>query len=131
MEAVAALPAALVREFVAAAHGDLERVQALLAEQPMLVNAAWDWGGGDFETALGAAAHTGQRALAEHLLAHGARPDLFVAAMLGWLPVVQALLSIDPSLRDSPGPHGIPLFVHAEMGGEAAAPVLDFLRSLD
>src|SRR5687768_3257124 len=45
----------LVRGFVGAAHGDLEKVKAMLAEQPRLVNATWDWGGGDFETALGGA----------------------------------------------------------------------------
>jgi hypothetical protein len=48
-----------VEAFVANAHGDLEYVREALEEQPALVNAAWDWGGGDWETALGAAAHMG------------------------------------------------------------------------
>ena len=46
----------LVRDFVANSHGDIERVRVLLEEQPALINAAWDWGGGDWETGLGAAA---------------------------------------------------------------------------
>jgi hypothetical protein len=50
----------LVREFVGKAHGDLGRVRELLQAQPRLVNAAWDWGGGDWETALGAAAHVAE-----------------------------------------------------------------------
>jgi len=45
------LEPALVREFVAKAHGDLERVYELLAEEPALVTAAWDWGEGNWETA--------------------------------------------------------------------------------
>ncbi len=32
---------------------------APVAAQPALLNAAWDWGGGDFETALAGAAHRG------------------------------------------------------------------------
>jgi len=39
----------LVKEFVMAAHVDLEKTKALLAETPALLNATWDWGGGDFE----------------------------------------------------------------------------------
>src|SRR5690606_28087384 len=92
----AALQQAMVQEFVAVAHGDLGRVQAMLAAEPALVNASWDWGGGDWETALGAAAHTGQVAIAAHLLAHGARMDIFCAAMMGKLAVVQAMLADDP-----------------------------------
>ena len=78
-----ALDRDLVREFVANSHGDLEAVRSALAGEPALANAAWDWGGGDWETGLGAAAHMGRRDIAELLLAHGARIDLFAAAMLG------------------------------------------------
>ncbi|MGZ9224325.1 MAG: hypothetical protein ACXW4M_02090 [Anaerolineales bacterium] len=52
----AALETTLVQEFVIAAHGNLERTQELLAQESGLINACWDWGGGDFETALGGAA---------------------------------------------------------------------------
>lgn len=35
----------LVREFVMAAHGDLEKVQELLVESPSLLHASYNWGG--------------------------------------------------------------------------------------
>jgi hypothetical protein len=95
------------------------------------VNACWDWGGGDFETALGAAAHTGQREIALFLLSHGARMDLFAAAMLGRLDIVKATLEGVPEARQALGPHGIPLLVHAQVGGPAAAKVLAYLESLE
>ena len=120
----------LVEEFVGKAHGDLDRVEELLRETPALVNASWDWGGGDWETGLGAAAHMGRRDIALSLLAAGARLDVFAAAMLGELPTVKAILAAFPGLRGAKGPHGIPLLAHAEKGGEQAAAVVDYLRSL-
>src|SRR5580700_7626770 len=48
-----------------------------------LVYAARDWGGGDWETALGGASHTGHREIALYLLSQGARIDSYCAAMLG------------------------------------------------
>lgn len=57
MQPKTALQASLVQEFVGVAHGDLNRVQELLGQEPGLIHACWDWGGGDFESALGAAAH--------------------------------------------------------------------------
>ena len=120
----------LVEEFVDVAHTDLERTKELLAQEPALVNATWDWGGGDFETALGAAAHMGNAAIAKFLLEHGARLDIFAAAMLGKLEIVKAALEAYPDAINTPGPHGIPLITHAEMGGEDAKAVLDHLKSL-
>ena len=73
-----ALSAKAVEEFVGKAHGDLDRVQELLQQEPALVNAAWNWGGGGWETALGAAAHMGRKDIAELLLARGARIDRVV-----------------------------------------------------
>ena len=67
------------------AHADLDEVKRLLAQEPALVKAAWDWGGGDFETGLGAAAHMGHREIALFLLENGAALDLFAAAMLGYV----------------------------------------------
>ena len=122
------LEADLVRDFVANAHGDVDRVRELLGREPALVNAAWDWGGGDWETGLGAAAHVGRREIALFLLEHGARMDIFAAAMLGHLDVVRAMVAAVPEVRNSRGPHGISLLRHAEAGGEAAAPVAEFLR---
>jgi hypothetical protein len=120
----------LVQDFVRSAHGNLERVTALVSEHPTLVNAVWDWGGGDWESGLGAAAHTGRREIAEFLLARGARMDVFAAAMLGHLDLVRAHLTAMPTALTEPGPHGIPLLTHAKMGGEAARPVLDYLQGV-
>lgn len=119
----------VVREFVNVAHGDLERVRELLSAQPALVNAAWDWGGGDWETGLGAAAHMGRRDIALHLLGNGARMDVFAAAMLGRLDVVRAIVAAVPDAPRWPGPHGISLLKHAEAGGTDAAPVVAFLNA--
>ena len=128
-ERPAALPPELVQEFVSVAHGDFDRTVALLAQTPALANAVWDWGGGDFESGLGAAAHMGRRDIALHLLAHGARFDLFAAAMLGQLDVVRAVLAAQPDLRHTAGAHGIPLLVHAQMGGPEAQAVVDWLET--
>jgi hypothetical protein len=130
MEAKPALTEVLVEEFVAKAHTDLVRVQEMLSQEPGLVNAVWDWGAGDFETALGAAAHMGATEIANYLLAHGARIDLFAAAMLGRLEIVTAILKAYPEAKDFPGPHGISLIEHAQAGGEDARPVAEFLDSL-
>jgi hypothetical protein len=61
------------------------------------------------------------------LLAHGARLDIFVAAMLGDVAVVEAILAVHPELRDAKGPHGISLESHAEAGGEQAQAVVALL----
>ncbi len=126
----APLDPVVVQEFVAKAHGDLSRVREILESEPKLVNAAWDWGGGDWETGLGGAAHMGRRDIALYLLDHGARLDLFAAAMLGQLEIVQAALRAFPGAADVRGPHGIPLLAHAKAGGEQAAAVVAFLEGL-
>ena len=131
MEKIPALETMIVEEFVIKAHGDLERVKEMLAQEPGLINATWDWGGGDFETALGAAGHMGRKDIANYLLEHGARLDIFVAAMLGKLEIVKAALSAYPKAKDIPGPHGIPLIAHAEAGGDDAKAVVEFLKSLE
>jgi ankyrin repeat protein len=125
--APAALDPVQVQAFVGNAHSDLDAVAAALVAEPRLANAAWDWGGGDWESALGAAAHMGRRDIAELLLEHGARLDVFAAAMLGDVDVVRAILAAHPELRNAAGPHGIPLRAHAEAGGEQALPVLELL----
>jgi hypothetical protein len=126
--APAALDPTQVQAFVGNAHGDLDAVRAALDAEPLLANAAWDWGGGDWESALGAAAHMGRRDIAELLLEHGAWLDIFAAAMLGEVEVVRAMLTAHPELRNATGPHGIPLRAHAEVGGEQALPVLELLN---
>lgn len=125
-----ALAPDLVKAFVGAAHGDLEKTKALLETTPSLINATWDWGGGDFETALGGASHMGRREIAEFLLERGARLDLFAAAMLGKLEVVKAALTAFPGAHLVPGPHKIPLIAHARKGGPAASEVVAFLEGI-
>jgi uncharacterized protein YndB with AHSA1/START domain len=128
----AAMPDALapdaVRDFVRTAHGGFDEVCAMLDGEPALVNAAWDWGGGDWETGLGAAAHMGRRDIAELLLERGARIDLFAAAMLGHAEIVRAILDVFPAMREALGPHGIPLIAHARKGGAEAAAVVELLE---
>jgi hypothetical protein len=118
-----------VREFVIAGHGDLEAVRRTLDAEPAMVNACWDWGGGDWETALGGASHMGRRDIALFLIERGARMDIFAAAMLGKTEIVRSMLDSFPALRDAEGPHGIPLAKHAEMGGEQASEVLELLST--
>jgi hypothetical protein len=120
----------LVREFVVKGHGDLNRVKELLEQEPQLVNATWDWGGGDFETAIGGAGHMGKIDIAEFLLSKGARMDVFVAAMLGKFNIVKSTLDEFPGLKSSKGPHGLTLLHHATKGGENAKLVLDYLKEI-
>jgi hypothetical protein len=61
----------VVREVVAVAHGNLKRLQELVDRRPTLALATWDWGFGDWETALGAASHVGNREIAESASAKG------------------------------------------------------------
>jgi hypothetical protein len=120
-------PPALAREMVGVSHGNLARVTELLALHPTLANAAWDWGFGDWETALGAASHMGNVAITTALLGKGARPTIFSAAMLGQLAVVQAFIAATPGIQGTPGPHGITLLAHAKAGGDAAKAVVAYL----
>ena len=124
-----ALAPDLVREFVQKAHADLAATKSMLAEQPALLNATWDWGGGDFEAAIGGAGHMGNREIAEFLISQGARFDVFVAAMLGKIDIVRAATAAYPMVVQSKGPHGISLLRHARAGGDAAKEVAEFLIS--
>ena len=121
---------ARVKRFVIAGHGNLAAVKAMLAEEPNVINGTIDWGRGDFETALGGASHMGRRDIAEFLLEHNARMDVFAATMLGKLDSVRAAIAAFPNVVNVSGPHGIPLILHAEKGGPAAKDVLEFLRPL-
>jgi hypothetical protein len=122
------LDRAAVREFVIAGHGNPDRVVQMLEQQPALLNASHNWTEGDWETALGGAAHCGRRDIARLLLERGARMDLFAAAMLDEIEVVRAIIVAQPSARTAPGPHGIPLLAHAEAG--KAHRVIEYLKSL-
>jgi len=123
-------PAELVREVVTVAHFDLKRVKELVESRPSLAKASWDWGFGDWESALGAASHMGNRPMAEYLISKGARPSIFSAAMLGQLDVVRAFVTAQPGVQRIRGPHSISLLAHAKSGGAGARNVHDFLQSL-
>lgn len=120
----------IVREVVGASHGRIERVRELVEASPALAGAAWDWGFGDWESALGAASHMGRRDIAELLIHHGARPNLFTFAMLGHLSVVKAYVEAMPGIQKIPGPHGITLLRHARAGGAQAEAVVGYLESV-
>jgi hypothetical protein len=117
----------LVGTFVGKSHFDFDTVRAMVKDHPQLVNCCWDWGGGDYETGLGAAAHTGGTKIAELLLDHGARLDLFAATMLGMPGVVRAAFEVLPESHKTRGPHGIPLLSHAVGGGEKSFELIGFL----
>jgi len=119
-----------VSAVVGASHGNLDVVRQLVTEQPALAKSAWDWGFGDWEAPLGAASHTGRHEIAELLIAHGAQPNVFSAAMMGDVDTVRAFLTADPTLIRMPGPHGISLLAHARVGGAEAQRVLDYLTDL-
>ena len=120
----------MLQDFVIFAHSELELVKQLLEREPGLLNGAVDWGGGDFETALGGASHMGRRDIVTYLLERGARIDLFCAAMLGQLEIVKSCLTLQPALIDAKGPHGFGLHFHAQVGGDEAQAVLDYLQSV-
>ncbi len=123
------LPAEKVKEFVGAGHNDLVKVKKLLEEFPGLLYATWDWGGGDFETALEGAGHVGTKDVANYLIGQGARTNLFVLTMLGKTQIVKAYLDTYPEYLNAKGPHGFTLLHHAQRGEEDAKELLDYLTS--
>ena len=123
-------PPGVVREVVTVAHFDAKRLRSLVDAQPALARAAVDWGFGDWEDALGAASHMGNREIAEYLLSKGARPTIFSAAMLGHLDVIKAFVQAQPGVQRTPGPHSISLLSHARAGGKQAEVVFDYLNAL-
>ncbi len=119
-----------VREMVGASHGNIARVEALLKESPALAKATWDWGFGDWETALGAASHVGNREIAQLLIKHGARPDIFTFAMLGKLEVVRSYIEAVPGIQRITGPHGFTLLHHARQAGQEAEKLVQYLEEV-
>jgi hypothetical protein len=104
----------MVSGIVGAAHGNIDKVKELVSQRPELAGASWDWGFGDWETALGAASHVGRRDIADLLMSHGARPDIFTFTMMGMLKSVQEIIETVPDIQSHAGPHGITLLQHAK-----------------
>lgn len=120
----------LVQDFIIYAHSDLDMVKKLLDKEPGLINGMIDWGGGDWETALGGASHMGRRDIVEFLLEKGARIDIFCATMMGQFDAVKSFLTLQPKLIDSRGPHGFTLHFHAQLAGKDSKKMLDYLQSI-
>ena len=89
----------LVKEAVGASHGNVKRIRELVEKQPALARASIDWGFGDWETCIDAAAHVGNKPIADFLLTNGARPTIFSAAMMGQLDVVKAFVAARPGMQ--------------------------------
>jgi len=105
----------IIDQFVGNAHGNLALVKELLAKYPAMINESASWS----ETAIQAAAQTGQVEIVNYLLEHGADYDICSAAMLGSLDCIEEFLKEDSSLVGARGAHGIPLLyfpvIHAHL----------------
>ncbi len=117
-----------VKEFVGVSHGQFDRAKEMLENDHLLLHVSYDWGGGDFESGIEAAGHVGNKEIATYLLSKGARYNVYLASMLGHLEVVKQVLTFNPTLLNSKGPHGFTMLHHARKG-EAKA-VEKYLLSL-
>ncbi|MBC8048087.1 MAG: ankyrin repeat domain-containing protein [Fimbriimonadaceae bacterium] len=120
----------LVKEFVGTSHRDITRVVEMHKQYPTLLNAAWDWGGGDFETALGAASHVGYIELVNYLLENGAQMNFLTCCLMGKTDLVKNMLQLYPFLINMKGPHGFTPLHHAIQGETNALEVKEYLESL-
>ena len=107
----------LVREFVIAAHGNLEKVRKMLEENPELLDARYAWSETDHETAIQGAAQVGSVPVARYLIERGAPLEICTAAMLGFKDEVERRIKEKPDNINSKGAHGIPLLPHAAWSG--------------
>lgn len=120
----------IVKEFVGVSHGKFDRCKEMLENDPQLLHVSYDWGGGDYESGIEAAGHVGNREIADYLLGKGARYNIYLACMLGHLETVKNVLTFNPGLLNSKGPHGFTMLHHANKGGEPSKAVVDYLVSL-
>ena len=105
-----------IDEFVGAAHSSLEQTKKIIEAKPLILNCASQIAKGDFETAIGGASHMGRKDIADLLVSHGARMDIFNYTFLGFTDFVKDLLKKHPHLLNSYGPHGFTLLHHAKVG---------------
>ncbi len=82
-----------VKEFVEAAHGDLPKLQRMLARNPGLLLMP-----NGNETALGAACQMRRADIIGFLLEQGETMDISAACVLGLTDQVAAFLDADPTL---------------------------------
>lgn len=109
-----AIPLEIAAEVVGVAHFNLQRLKELVDPRPELANAIWDWGFGDWESAMGAASHVGRRDIVDYLIQKGAMPTIFTFAVLGEYAAVKAMIETRPGIQKNLGPHGISLLRHAK-----------------
>jgi ankyrin repeat protein len=108
----------VVREFVIAGHGNLEKVQKMLEQNPELVSVSYAWSETDHETAIQGAAQVGSATVATYLLERGAPLEICTAAMLGRRDEVERSINGISDSINSKGAHGIPLLPHAAWSGD-------------
>jgi uncharacterized protein len=106
-----------MREYIIAAHFNLDKVKEVLVAHPELLNVGYEWSPGDVEDALAAAAHVGNTAIATYVMMQGAPLTPCAAAMLGYTERLREFLIADPSVATAKGAHGIPILFHAAYSG--------------
>jgi ankyrin repeat protein len=115
MSVITAPTQEIIDQFVGNAYGNLAVVRELIVKYPSIVSANASW----TETAVQAAAQTGQVDIVNYLIDHGAEYDICTAAMLGNLGCMDDFLKEDPNSINARGAHGIPLLyfpmIHARM----------------
>ncbi len=117
----------VIDELVMASHGDFGKVQTLLECHPILAQSRAQWD----ETPLEAAAHTGQKEIAEFLVSKGAVVDICTASMLGRTDRVSEFLRADPALAHATGAHGIPVLFYPVIAGQREVAELLLRHSAD
>lgn len=132
-----AIALAIAEEVVSVSHFNLDRLKQLVEPRPELAKASWDWGYGDWESAIAAASHVGRVDIIEYLISKGAAPTIFTLAVLGRADAVKEMLRSYPGMQKCEGPHGISLLQHAQTGLQTdgvdktkAQQLVDFLQAL-
>lgn len=127
----------IASEVVGVAHFNLDRLKELVNPRPELAKAGWDWGFGDWESAIAAATHVGRKDIVDYLVIKGAVPTIFTYAMLGEYETVKTMIGSYPGIQRNFGPHGITLLQHAKTGLQTegvdkskAQQLIDYLQSL-
>src|SRR3990172_5232082 len=117
----------VIDQFVGNAHGNFDVVRDLLSQYPSIINANASWD----ETAIQAAAQTGQVEIVKYLLDYGAEYDICTAAMLGSLDCVQDHLKENQERVHARGAHGIPLLYFPVIHGHMEVADYLYLQGAD
>lgn len=104
----------IANEVVGVSHFNFDRLKELVNKRPKLARTTWDWGFGDWETAIGTTSHVDRKDMVEYLISKGARPDIFTNAIFGVYDTVKSKLEFIPGLQRVTGPHGISMLKHVK-----------------